>query len=70
MADLAHRTAGREEGTAIAPAVEPAGEDLGSNSENAAALEEGASGLENYQAALGSWLGGELHEAVSPHLTL
>jgi len=27
-------------------------------------------GLANYQASLGSWLGGELYKAVAPHLTL
>jgi hypothetical protein len=27
-------------------------------------------GLANYQASLGSWLGGELYQAVAPHLTL
>lgn len=70
MADLAHRTAGRDQGTAIAPAVEPEGEELGSNAANAEALEGQATGLENYQAALGTWLGGELYGAVSPHLTL
>lgn len=70
MADLAHRTAGRDQGTTQAPTVEPAGEDLGSNAQNAAALEGESSGLENYQAALGSWLGGELYQAVSPHLSL
>ncbi len=41
---------------------------------NSAIAEEvpGASdgGLANYQSALGSWLGGELYDAVSPHLTM
>ncbi len=29
-----------------------------------------AKGLENYQATLGQWLGGELYGAIAPHLTL
>ncbi len=35
-----------------------------------AAAGPSVSGLENYQDALGTWLGTELYEAVSPHLTL
>lgn len=40
--------------------------------ESNASLSEGIgpTGLANYQASLGSWLGGELYEAVAPHLTL
>ena len=55
----------------IAPTQQSAGTGT-SNSQIAeqTATAQGASdGLQNYQAALGQWLGKELYEAIAPHLT-
>ena len=71
MADIARRQAGRDTGTAQAPEVNlaPAVESE-SNSEVQEELGKSGSGLANYQAALGTWLGGELYGAVADELTM
>jgi hypothetical protein len=70
MADLARKTTGRDQGTAQAPDVQLVDGTQESNSELQQELGSSGSGLANYQSALGSWLGGELHGAVADQLTM
>ena len=42
----------------------------GQQAESVRTADGTAKGLENYQATLGQWLGGELYGAIAPHLTL
>ena len=62
------------EQTQVSSSTKVVASDVEIDDSNSAIAEEvpGVSdaGLANYQAALGTWLGGELYDAVSPHLTL
>jgi hypothetical protein len=55
----------------IAPAQQPGltGTSNAQLAEQTATAEGASDGLQNYQAALGQWLGKELYEAIAPHLT-
>lgn len=54
----------------VEPTLAPANTTPTTESNAALAEDVQGAGLANYEATLGSWLGGELYGAVAPHLTL